>query len=205
MDYLLILEFVGMVLTMRGAFLVSRGNDRAMYLGLISFIMANIVMFAFATGKGMVPLQIQMVFFFLGSLPALRAYAPNWNKLKIILLIVIPVYLVILISFMEFKINILGITSIEVIAAVIAITGSYILRYKVKDVMVLSFILFFVADIFYVYISVEKGLLFFGIQSLFFWYTSIAGVKTNLNGESFKSYLIRQKERFSNIQLKRRI
>jgi len=185
MTYLHILEFLGAASTMTGAFLVSRNKENLMFFGFIGFLTANLLMFAFATGKGMLPLQIQMAFFFFGSLPGLKAYSSNWKMVRNTLFSIFMLYMILIISVMDFKISITDISPIEVIAATIAIVGSYMLRYKNSNIKIISFMMFFVADVLYVAISIELGLIFFGIQSLFFWYTSIDGIRNELNGESF--------------------
>jgi len=199
MELLTVLEFVGMVSTMTGAYLVSRNKEMLMFYGATAFLTANYTMFAFATGKGMIPLQIQMVFFFMATIPMLKAYSPNWELSKKIILIFTPIYTILLISFIDINLGNIEITRFEIIAAIIAVSGSFLLKYKNSDIKIIAFILFFVADVIYVYVSIDKSLIFFGIQSLFFWYTSIDGIKGELNGKSFKSWITGQKERLISI------
>ena len=185
----LILEFTGMVFTMTGAFLITSKNDNIRYYGFLAFIGANYTVFAFASMKGLFPLQIQMIFFFFAGLPAVKEYSgKNWENLKKIIMLFSAIYIVLLIIFVKFKINVTSIPVIEIVTACIAIYGSYLQKFKDSDTRIKSFMMFFVADILYVGISIENSLLFFGIQSFFFWFTSIKGIKSELNGSSFLNW-----------------
>ena len=182
------LEFSGMVFTMTGAFLITNKKEKTRLIGLFAFIAANYTVFAFASMKGLLPLQIQMIFFFFAGIPAIKSYCKNWKTVKKYLWIFSSVYLLLLISFVHFNIRSNSIPIIEIIAASIAVIGSYLQKFKLSDMRIISFIMFFVADILYVGISIENSLLFFGIQSFFFWFTSIKGIKSELNGESFYNW-----------------
>lgn len=197
LGFLEALEFIGMIATMTGAYLVTRNTHKKMFYGGVAFLIANYVMFAFAGGKGMIPLQIQMLAFFVSTVPILKAYANDWKSVRKNIFLISIIYIGGLILFFEFNFSNINITELEIIAAVIAVSGSFMLKYKETDKKITSFILFFIADVLYVYVSVDKGLLFFGIQSLFFWYTSIDGIRKELkhNEDRFLSFIERQKPR----------
>jgi hypothetical protein len=195
-DMILYLEFIGMVLTMTGAFLITTKKLR--FWGFTAFISANYIMFAFASMKGLVPLQIQMIIFFFVTIPALKAYSQNWKKVKKNLILTSIIYIILMVKFLEYKVSITSIPTIEIMAALTAITGSFLQKYKKKEIRIISFSLFFIADVLYVAISIELGMLFFGIQSLFFWYTSAKGIKNELGKETFTNYVKR------NLNIKRK-
>lgn len=182
-----IFEFFGMMFTMTGAFLITTKKFR--FIGFASFLTANYIMLAFASMKGLVPLQVQMIFFFFATVPALKAYSSDWNLVKRNLIIISILYIMLMIEFLNYKPVGFTIPTIEIVAAIIAIVGSYLQKYQEKDLRILSFALFFIADVLYVAISIELGMLFFGIQSFFFWYTSVKGIKCELNNESFTDYV----------------
>lgn len=195
-----ILEFIGMVSTMGGAFMITSKNEKTRFYGLFSFIVANYTVFAFASMKGLLPLQIQMVFFLIATSPALKNYTNNWKIIRNSLFVFTVVYATVMIMFVDMKISSTHIPIVELMAAGIAVLGSYLQKYKVSDIRVISFMMFFIADVLYVIISIENTMLFFGIQSLFFWYTSIKGISNELNKkESFKDWIIRS----LNLNLKR--
>jgi len=174
------LEFFGMVFSMLGAFFSSRKSNSNKYIlyGFISFLIADIAMFYMALFLGMIPLLTQVIFFTLSAITGISKIKNNIliTKLLYILFALMLVSSIYIIGLNKEDLT-FDISLIEVIAATLAIIGSFMLAYK--EYRMYSFILFFIADIIYIYVAYEKELLFFGIQSAFFIYTSYAGYKNN--------------------------
>jgi len=188
MEILSVLEFLGASATIAGSFLISRGKgDKFLYLGFISFLTANSLMFAFAGGIGMISLQIQMVAFFILGIPVItstKMFERNRGKTYLYLIVAFSVSMILFSVVRTEELN-YSYTYIEIITAIMAVIGSYIMKYDNRDIKTIGFMLFFIADLIYIFISVEKGLVFFGIQSVFFLYTSVSGIKNELKGDSF--------------------
>ena len=201
METLLILEFIGMVGTISGSFLISKKSkkDDFIFWGFLSFMSANVVLFGFSSGIGMVSLQVQMFMFFLIGIPVIKSTKLGKIYKKRVNLYILASAIVAIALYLSLKSDTINytFTYTEIFTAIIAVIGSYIMKYK-KDAKVFGFFLFFVADIIYVGIAIEKSLLFFGLQSLFFWYTSIRGMRNNLDGESLTAYIARQRTSLKN-------
>lgn len=186
MDYILKgLEFYGMLASMTGAYLMSRDHVKfpnTMYLAFITFMTSNIALFYVALVTGLVPLMVQLVMFFVGAALVIIAHSKNASRDRNIIVAVTTAYIVLMtivfinsnIKF-DFKIGV-----IDTMAAAIAISGSFAMKSHDNIVKLWAFAAFFVADVFYVYIGFENELYFFMTQSLFFWYTSIAGANNVL-------------------------
>lgn len=186
MEYLVKgLEFYGMLASMTGAYLMSRDHVRypnTMYLAFISFMTSNLALFYVAMVTGLVPLMVQLVLFFVSAAVVIIAHSKNVGRDRNILITVTITYIGLMaIVFVNSNITFdLKIGVIDSMAAIIAIAGSFAMKSHDNVVKLWAFAAFFVADVFYVYIGFENGLYFFMTQSLFFWYTSIAGANNVL-------------------------
>lgn len=182
----LIAEFLGMVFSMLGAFYMSRDynkDPRHMEKAFTFFLISNVSMIMLSAALLMIPLLIQMGLFMITAYNGLIKNRPDLKRVVLI----VPVITFIIGAFL-FITNMqkemsLHITIIEVLAAAIAIYGSHIAKEEIYNKRILSFILFFVADILYVMIAYDKGLLFFGIQSAFFLYTSLSGLNNTIKNK----------------------
>jgi len=169
-------ELIGMVFSMIGAYLSSSTSkkDEKMILAYASFLVSNVAMYFMGILEGMLPLLIQIVFFMFSAINGITVLTRNiiLSKTLYILMALIFVLSIYIIGLrdIEFKFHI---SVIESFAAIIAIIGSFLLAYK--DYRRNAFLMFFVADILYAYIAYERGLNFFLIQSVFFWFTSLRG------------------------------
>jgi uncharacterized membrane protein YhhN len=176
-------EFIGMIFSMLGAFFMSRDTikyKKTLYFSGLSFLVSNLVMIYVATSTMLIPLIIQMALFFKSSMLIVISHSENKKIVKRILYPLEVLVLGILLTYVsktDFQINT---TLIEVIAATMAITGSFLLKTKNLDIRIVSFVLFLLADILYAYIGYQNSLYFFMIQAIFFWYTSIAGILNTL-------------------------
>lgn len=186
MNLHLIAEFLGMVFSMLGAFYMSRDynkDPRHMEKAFTFFLISNVSMIMLSAALLMIPLLIQMGLFMITAYNGLIKNRPDLKRVVLI----VPVITFIIGAFL-FITNMqkemsLHITIIEVLAAAIAIYGSHIAKEEIYNKRILSFILFFVADILYVMIAYDKGLLFFGIQSAFFLYTSLSGLNNTIKNK----------------------
>lgn len=186
MNLHLIAEFLGMVFSMLGAFYMSRDynkDPRHMEKAFSFFLISNVSMIMLSAALLMIPLLIQMGLFMITAYNGLIKNRPDLKRVVLI----VPVITFIIGAFL-FITNMqkemsLHITIIEVLAAAIAIYGSHIAKEEIYNKRILSFILFFVADILYVMIAYDKGLLFFGIQSAFFLYTSLSGLNNTIKNK----------------------
>ncbi len=182
----LIAEFLGMIFSMLGAFYMSRDynkDPRHMEKAFTFFLISNVSMIMLSAALLMIPLLIQMGLFMITAYNGLIKNRPDLKRVVLI----VPVITFIIGAFL-FITNMqkemsLHITIIEVLAAAIAIYGSHIAKEEIYNKRILSFILFFVADILYVMIAYDKGLLFFGIQSAFFLYTSLSGLNNTIKNK----------------------
>jgi len=177
------IEFLGMIFSMLGAYFMSRSTikyPKTMLFSGIAFLISNILMILLAISEGMIPLFIQMVLFFLSSMLIILGNVEDKERAKKIFGVVIMTTIIIgsLINSKEFVF--VTIQKNEILAAFMAITGSFLLKSKNEDIKIYSFILFFVADILYAWIGFSKELYFFMIQAIFFWYTSIRGIYNSL-------------------------
>lgn len=182
----LIAEFLGMVFSMLGAFYMSRDynkDPRHMEKAFGFFLISNVSMIMLSAALLMIPLLIQMGLFMITAYNGLIKNRPDLKKMVLIVPIVtFSIGTALFISNMQKEMS-LHITMIEVLAAAIAIYGSHIAKEEIYNKRILSFILFFVADILYIMIAYEKGLLFFGIQSAFFLYTSLSGLNNTIKNK----------------------
>jgi len=174
-----ILEIIGMIFSIIGALLMSVNAKREDFilLAYYMFFIADIALFFMGIYLGMIALLIQVVFFTLSAINGISKIKNNMIITK--LLFIIFGISVISGVFLAGKIKnemILNISNVEIIAATLAILGSFILAYK--DLRLYAFMLFFIADSFYIYISFEKHLLYFGVQSAFFLLTSLKGINS---------------------------
>lgn len=166
-------EFVAMGFSMLGAFYMSRGSH-AMIKSFIAFGVSNMLLIIVSLEMGMMALLIQMMFFWYASYTGLVKFGVDKDTLSIIT----GFFAIGVIAFMDLRNMQFQITPIEVMAAIMAITGAIIIKHDSQRKN--AFILYFVADILYVYIAISHGLMWFGIQSAFFIYTSAAGyIKEN--------------------------
>lgn len=165
MEYI---EFVAMGFSMLGAFYMSKGVQ-TMVKSFAAFGLANMLLIVVSLHIGLLPLLIQMVFFGYASYSGLIKFEIDKLLLRsIVVIYIIALYFIIDIREMTFEI-----TLIEVIASTMAIVGAIIIKYNSQRKN--AFILYFLADVLFVYIAYTHNMLWFGIQSAFFIYTSFAG------------------------------
>lgn len=198
---MLLLEAFGAIFSILGAYLMSlstKHNQKPLYLAFISFLAANLSLFAFFLFAGKVPMIIQLVFFYAGAFLGIIKKSPNPKRdFKIVTTISI-IYFSILaiilyfqsISSIDFEVLILDST-----AASMAIMGNFFLSSRSHIRRSYAFILFFIADVLYVYVGYANGFYFFMAQSMFFIYTSFNGYKNTMK-EEIDDFIIRFKSRF---------
>lgn len=181
MEYLSVLEFIGMIFSMLGALFMSLNGEkykRHLLFAFVFFTIANVAMLQVATEKGLIPLLIQLILFTITGYLGIKSQIINTKHEAYI----IYLKLLIIVSFGVATYNLLGdkqfvfhTTLMEVVAASMAIIGSYILKSHDLNIRINAFGLFFAADILYVFVGLENSLYFFTAQSFFFTFTSIMG------------------------------
>ena len=179
---MIILEVIGAIFSILGAYLMSlstKDNTRPLYFGFISFFISNLALLTFFTLTGKVPVMIQMVLFFITAIIGIYRLTQNRNRDISIMGIVLTIYITILFftivpNMSSIDFNILF---IDLLAASIAIFGSFILSSKNHITRSYAFLCFLVADVIFVYIGFINGFYFFMIQSMFYIYTSLKGYR----------------------------
>ncbi|MFY9075575.1 hypothetical protein CRU99_11440 [Malaciobacter mytili] len=188
------LEAFGAVFSILGAYLMSlstKDNQRPLYLAFISFLCANLCLFAFFLFEGKIPMIMQLLFFYAGAFLGVIKKSLNPKRDFRILTFITLIYVLILLIAFYFK----SITSIEfeilpidTCAASMAIIGNFLLSSHSHIRRSYAFILFFLADVLYVYVGYSNGFYFFMAQSVFFIYTSLNGYKNTMK-EEIQEYL----------------
>ncbi|AXX92669.1 hypothetical protein CPU12_02255 [Malaciobacter molluscorum LMG 25693] len=186
---MLILEALGAIFSILGAFLMSlstKYNQRPLYFAFISFLCANLSLLAFFLFEGKVPMLVQLCFFYAGAFLGIVRKSNNPKRDFKIVLIISIIYFIILLTALYFK----SISSIhfEVLildssAASMAIIGNFLLSSRNHIIRSYAFILFFLADLLYVFVGYSNEFYFFMIQSMFFLFTSINGYKNTMKEE----------------------
>jgi len=176
-----VLEFLGMVFSIYGSYMISRDEKiftRTVYIGYISFFVSNIMILLVAINALVMPLVVQAILFFIGSILVVLSRSNNIQRdRKIFIYILIPYSFVIAAVLHYTSQNaVFTIVMFEVIAAAMAITGNFLFASKKDKFKVSAYLLYLVADAFYISIAFEHDLYFFMIQSAFFVYTSSKGL-----------------------------
>jgi hypothetical protein len=180
-------EFIAMACAMTGAYFMSMNPKKCpnhMVWAFVAFGTSNIFGLQYAMYYLMIPLIIQQALFFHSAVLGVNETVGRRWKGKTLKKVERTTLTLMILSFTAafFVAYVFGeeanlkVTFLEVVAAVMAITGSYLMRKETYNALKIAFILYFVADVFYVYIAIERELWFFMIQSAFFIYTSWRGL-----------------------------
>ncbi len=163
----------------------SKHNTTPIYWGFVSFFVSNLALLTFFTLAGKVPVMIQMVLFFVTAVLGIYKLTDNRRRDSSIIAFLLVIYIFTLYktvvpNMSEIDFNILP---IDLIAASIAIFGSYLLSSHNHKVRGYAFICFFVADVIFVYIGYVNSFYFFMVQSAFYLYTSVRGYSNTMKDE----------------------
>lgn len=186
---MIILEAFGAIFSILGAYLMSlstKHNQRPLYFAFISFLCANLSLFAFFLFQGKVPMIIQLVFFYWGAfLGVVRKSDDSKRDFKILISISIVYFSILLISLYFKSISSIDfeILPIDSVASFMAIIGNFLLSSKCHIRRSYAFILFFLADLLFVYVGYANAFYFFMAQSTFFLYTSVNGYRNTMKEE----------------------
>lgn len=186
---MIILEAFGAIFSILGAYLMSlstKHNQRPLYFAFISFVCANLSLFAFFLFQGKIPMIIQLVFFYWGAyLGVIKKSDDSKRDFKILLIISIIYFIVLFISLYFKSVDSIDfeIVPIDSVAAFMAIVGNFLLSSRSHIRRSYAFILFFLADVLYVYVGYTNAFYFFMIQSAFFLYTSMNGYRNTMKEE----------------------
>ena len=189
---MIILEFLGMVLSIIGVIYIAKANNLAIYKANIMFYCSNLLLFTFFLFNGMVAIFLQMSFFFITSIIGIIRLSTNTNRdIKLIIITFIIYLLILLISTyfynlenFQFKFN-----TLDVLAALMAMIGAYLLPFDNKNKRNMAYLLFILADILYVYIGYMNMFYFFMFQSFLYIFTSSIGIYNNNQLKSDKTNL----------------
>lgn len=198
---MIILEIIGMLGSILGAILLSLSERKYVnktFYAFLSFFVANFALVIFSAYKNMLFLYVQMIFFIITSYFVLISKHKDNIKDKIniiyLSLIFISISIGLFFIFYNNKLSIQDFNKYELIAAILAVVGSFIMKYRDYRILVFAFILFFIADILYVSIALDNGLNYFAIQSGFFVLTSLYGIYNIFNDMKINSENLTQKD-----------
>ena len=185
---MIILEIVGAIFSISGAYLMSRSskhNTTPIYWGFVSFFVSNLALLTFFTLVGKVPVIIQMILFFVTAIIGIYKLTNNKLRDSLIISLIVIVYLVALFKTIVPNMSNIdfSVLPLDSVAASIAILGSYLLSHHNHKIRGYAFICFFVADVIFVYIGYINSFYFFMIQSIFYLYTSIRGYLNTMKEE----------------------
>lgn len=184
-----VLEAFGAIFSIMGAYLMSlstKTHQRPLYLAFIAFFTSNLCLFAFFLFAGKVPILIQILFFYVGAFMGVIKKSEHKKRDAKILSAVSIVYVLILtISLSIIPMQSIGfeVLPLDSLAASMAIIGNFLLSSSSHLRRSYAFILFFLADVLYVYVGYSNGFYFFMIQSFFFLYTSVNGYRNTMKEE----------------------
>jgi nicotinamide riboside transporter PnuC len=175
---MLIIEFIGVACAITGAWYMSKGfavQDNA--IKTFSFyLVSNVFFINLAIAEMMIPLLVQMLFFSAFAFNGIRTFAPELtDKVKSYLFLALIPTLLHLMLMIGTKPS-LSISSIELVAGLSAVLGSYFLSLNKVQCRYMAFALFLTADTLYIAIGIENGLYFLAIQAGYFIYTSVKGI-----------------------------
>jgi uncharacterized membrane protein YhhN len=185
---MIILEAVGAVFSIAGAYLMSlssKDNTRPLYFGFICFFISNLALLTFFTLNGKVPVIIQMILFFITAIIGIYKLTKNRKRDVSVISLVLFIYISVLILTVIPNIKDIdfSILIVDLIASLIAIVGSFLLSSPKHIIRSYAFICFFVADIVFVYIGYSNAYYFFMVQSIFYLYTSYKGYHNTMKSE----------------------
>lgn len=197
---MIILEALGAIFSIMGAFLMSRStktNTRPLYFAFVSFFISNLALLTFFTISGKIPIIIQMILFFATAILGIYKHTYNKKRDSIVMSAILSIYLLLLLFYvvpLMKNIN-FEILPIDTLASFLAIYGSFLLSSHKHIVRGYAFICFFVADVFFVYIGYENAYYFFMAQSIFYLYTSSKGYANTMKDEiqGFKKRFLKKK------------
>jgi hypothetical protein len=196
MNYLLLLEILGSSFSILGAIIMSYSSDKnikPLYFSNISYFLSNMFLLLFFSIHGNIPIVFQISIFMVLSILSITKYSNNDKRDKTIIYILLLFYFLIYIYILKIynieNIN-YGVKIIDSIAAILAASGSYILliskdNYKLRSY---AYILYFIADILFVYIGLENAFYAFTIQSTIYIFTSIIAYYRTMNKEINKFF-----------------
>lgn len=185
---MIILEALGAIFSIMGAFLMSRSskNDtRPLYWAFVSFFVSNLALLTFFTLNGKIPVILQMILFFATAILGIYRLTLDRKRDVTLMSIILSIYILILVFTVLPNMGNIDFTIlfIDLLAASIAIFGSFILSSKNHIVRGYAFICFFVADVIFVYIGYTNAFYFFMVQSAFYLYTSTKGYLNTMHEE----------------------
>lgn len=187
-------EFVGMAFSMVGAFLMSRDQEKyknALLMSFYCYLVSNASMLYVSCVHGIGPMFIQMALF---AITGIEVISSRTTKKARLLYVAIIAYVGLLFSnSQEFKFEI---ALIEIVAAVFAVVGNYLFKFKKTEILIAGFTCFFVADAIYIFVACDRSMWFFLVQSMFFIYTSVVGILNIVKTKYDLSFYFRKSKNY---------
>lgn len=177
-----ILELIGAIFSILGAWYMSYAKKEYLYKAFVFFLISNTSLLIFFILNGKVPMIVQFIFFFGSAILGVIRMSDNKQKtiklLKIVGLISIAPLLFALLNIKEVTFEV---KALDTIASTLAITGAFLLSSPTYIKRNIAYIMFIIADIVFVYIGFTNSFYFFMLQSLFFIYTGSRGLIKNIS------------------------
>ena len=191
MDSLHLIEIIASILSISGSLMMTRStqtNTRPLYFAFALFGMANLFFLFFFTANGIIPIAIQMLFFFVTAINGFLKNSENFKRdLKLIVIVLIP-YFIFFASYMIDNMNTnidWTIKPIETFASLLAVIGSFVLSSPNHITRSYAFILFLIADSILMYVGYTHSMFAFMFQSMFFVGTSTVSYYRTMKDEIY--------------------
>lgn len=177
-----ILEIIGAILSILGAWYMSYATKEYLYKAFLAFFISNSSLLIFFLANGKIPMIIQFVFFFATAFLGMIRMSSNREKtIKLLTVMTIFVILSLIIALYSIEEITFEIKIIDIIASSIAISGAFLLSSTTYIKRNIAYIMFIIADILFVYIAFTNGFYFFLLQSAFFVFTGSRGLIKNIS------------------------
>ena len=178
MNSLYLIEIIASILSISGSLMMAKStktNTKPLYFAFALFGTANLFFLFFFTANGIIPIAIQMLFFFITEINGFLKNSENFKRdLKLIIMVLIP-YIVFFTIYMIDNMNTnidWTIKPIETFASLLAVIGSFILSSQNHITRSYAFILFLIADSILIYVGYSHSMFAFMFQAMFFVGTS---------------------------------
>lgn len=200
MNLIEVIELIGSVLVMAGTLSFSlsvKKGEKYTFLAFSLLGISNALMTAFFLYHGRASMIVLMMFFITTSIIGMiRTYKFSGIKLrfttfKYLLVSSMMIYFLTL-GFYSYKENIfqdnnLILSTLEIIASILAIVGSIVVSYKEYEAKVMAFSIFMIANFMFLYNGLINGYIFYSFQMVFSIFTTGYALKNLLlNSQSFK-------------------
>jgi hypothetical protein len=200
------IEILGSIFSISGAISMSfssKENTNPLYYAFYLFFFSNLLFLFLFTSSGIVPIMLQMIFFFISSINGIIKTSNNLRKDYLIIATFLLPYLLFFINyffFSSFDFNNISweVKPLEAFASSLAIIGSFVLASSHHITRSYAFIIFFIADTILAYVGYTHSMYAFMTQAIFFLGTSSFGYYNTMKAE-INSIFLRRKNVNSSI------